>query len=164
MTWVSGDGGAKWPAVEFLRRKVENKNAEAVDFRSAFIRTGGPNSEIDLESRTAPTSDLRTELLEGRANVFAKTDCLPWAGAPSLKNAAYYRISPSQLVGNYGNRGSVRPAKYCCRATVKTATGTYGILIAEGLETGVFEGPPDQMGEGLPMAPYWVSGAPGKLF
>lgn len=57
--------------------------------RSIFLGiypTGGPNAEIDLESRTPPAFDLGEEHMEGRSDVLAKTECLLRMSAPSSKN------------------------------------------------------------------------------
>ena len=65
-----------------LLGNTTNRKIRSGRFPAVFIRTGGHNVEIDLESRKSPILDMWKELMGWRTNVRIETDCIRRTGAP----------------------------------------------------------------------------------
>ena len=82
-------GDAKLDAAECLTGLIADENFGTVDCRTSFVRIGGPNAELDVETRMSGNSDLKRELLEGRRKVLTKTDFLPLYDRGAQKHALF---------------------------------------------------------------------------
>ena len=135
MTFGTVDGGAKLSAMEYPTGRIANQNFDTVECLKSFVRMGGPNAELDVETRTSGNFDLERDLSDGRAEDPAKTDWLPWYRHGAQKRTSYfYNQLSAQLVGDYVNWVFAQPAKDRRLTTPKTTLGTYGIVSEGGRE------------------------------
>ena len=112
MTFGTVEGAGKLSASEYLEGLIADVNSDTVDFVTSCVRAGGVNAELDVATRTPGNFDLVRDLLEERAKVLAKTDCLPWYCNGAQKRTSYfYNRFPGRLVGNYGNLVCAQPVK-----------------------------------------------------
>ena len=126
--------GAEIGRYRFPGATDQNARICRVRYYSAFARAGGPNAEIDVETRTSNDFDFRRELLEGRAELLTKADRLPTYCTEASKRTSYfYNQFSGKLVGNYENRAESHPVKEWRLTTFKFIIDTYEILSNEGI-------------------------------
>ena len=113
--------GEKLPPLEYLTGLIDEKNFATVDCLTSFVRMGGSNAAIDVETRTSENCDAKSDLLEGRPAVPAKTDRHPRYCRDAQKQTSYYYNHFSgKLVGGYENRVIAQPVKGRRITTSKT--------------------------------------------
>ena len=102
------------------------------DLLYAFVNPDG--SQMDLAMRLSPEFDLKSELSSGRANVLAKTDCLPLRDSRTTKNTSPpYNYFQNQYVGNYKNWVFAQPVKDWCLVAFTAAYDNVESLMEMGL-------------------------------
>ena len=88
MPWAASEGRQKFHALDNLPSQIQQKGFQTADLLYAFVKTDV--SQIDPDTRSSADLDLKTELLNGRAKVLTKTDCLERYCKEASKRTSYF--------------------------------------------------------------------------